>query len=147
MRILDARNVTVREELRLETRDDGLRRIWRGNSLLADDGPDTHARATAFALAAFEQPRTIAPLVAWIGGGLCVGPRLFACCGALQTIYELEPRLGEFRPDGSTFIAGDWRDTLSGLYDVIVYDLGGEVPYDALRTHLKPGGVILPLES
>lgn len=142
MRILDSRNVVVREELRLHE-DGNHRTLWRGQSLLADDSLDTHARAARFALDA-------APLtgktVAWIGGGFCVGPRLFAIADCKQTVYELEPRLAEFAPEGVRFIAGDYRDTLSGKYDIIVYDLGGDVPRGLLAQFIAPGGMILPKE-
>ena len=80
--------------------------------------------------------------IAWIGGGFCVGPRLFV--GAKSTVYEIEPALAEFCPEGVEFVAGDWRDTLSGKYNCIVYDLGGETPYAELEKFLEPGGIILP---
>ena len=80
--------------------------------------------------------------IAWIGGGFHVGPRLFV--GAKSTVYEIEPDFREFCPEGVEFIPGDWRDTITGTYDVIVYDLGGDVPRETLMRHLKPGGVILP---
>ena len=83
--------------------------------------------------------------IAWIGGGFCIGPRLFV--GAKSTVYEIEPDLREFCPEGVEFIPGDDRDTLTGTYDVIVYDLGGDVPRETLLKHLKPGGVILPKED
>jgi protein-L-isoaspartate O-methyltransferase len=31
-----------------------------------------------------------------------------------------------------------------GTYDIIIYDLGGEVPRETLAKHLNPGGKILP---
>ena len=83
--------------------------------------------------------------VAWIGGGMCIGPRLFD--GAKQTVYEILPALKQFCPEGVKFIPGDWRDTISGHYDVIVYDLGGDVPRETLAEFLAPGGVILPKED
>ena len=83
--------------------------------------------------------------VAHIGGGLCCLARMMG--PAYQhTVYEIEPALEEFCPEGVTFIPGDWRDTISGKYDVIVYDLGGEVPREELSGHLNPGGRILPPE-
>jgi len=80
--------------------------------------------------------------IAWIGGGFCIGPRLFV--GAKSSVYEIESDLREFCPDGVEFIHGDYRDALTGKYDVIVYHLGGEVPREFLSKHLNDGGVILP---
>lgn len=141
MRILETRDITIREDLRVETRDDGLNRIWRGAGLVCDDSPEQHAVAVKYAIAA-------APLagksVAWIGGGLCVGPRLFAIADCTQTVYEIEPALFEFCPSGVTFIGGDWRDTITGKFDVIVYDLGGDTPKEELAKFLNLGGKILP---
>ena len=82
--------------------------------------------------------------VAWIGGGTCLGPRLFQECGCIQTVYEIEPALAEFCPHAVSFVLGDWRKTLAGKYDLIVYDLGEKVPRNDLTAHLKPGGVIFP---
>ena len=143
MRILDSRNVTTREELRVERNGDYWR-IWYGNGLLADDSKDTLARSAEFAMEA--GPLT-GRSIAWIGGGLCVGPRLFAIAECKQVVYEIEPALKEFCPDGIEFIPGDWWETISGRYDVIVYDLGGPVPRETLALFLAPGGVILPKED
>ena len=80
--------------------------------------------------------------IAWIGGGFCIGPRLFI--GAKSTVFEIEPDLREFCPEGVEFVAGDWRDTISGKFDIVIFHLGGDVPYFVLEKHLNPGGVILP---
>ena len=80
--------------------------------------------------------------IAWIGGGFCVGPRLFV--GAKSTVYEIEPDLREFCPGDAEFMVGDYRETMTGTYDIIIYDLGGDVPRGHLSNHLTPGGVILP---
>lgn len=142
-RILDTRNIVVIEELSL-IEHDGYRRVFRGAGLICDDSPDTYARAARFATDA-------GPLdgctVAWIGGGLCVGPTLFAMSKCAQTIYECEPALAEFAPADARFVPGDWRDTISGQFDVIVYDLGEEVPRLMLQKFLAPGGTILPKED
>lgn len=83
--------------------------------------------------------------IAWIGGGFCVGPRVFSIADCIQTVFELEPFLAEFCPNGVQFVPGDYRDTMVGAFDVIVYDLGGEVPREFLSQHLNSGGIILPL--
>jgi hypothetical protein len=46
-----------------------------------------------------------------------------------------------------SFVPGDWRDMIDGLFDVIVYDLGGDVPRETLSQHLNRGGIILPNEA
>lgn len=145
MRVLDARNVHVREELVVTTHSgQGYSMVLRGGTLVCDDSPDTHSRIAKLALAA-------APLkgksVAWIGGGLCVGPRLFAIADCVQTVYEIEPRLVEFCPSDVRFVTGDWRDSISGKFDVIVYDLGGDVPHDLLAKFLNSGGKVIPCET
>ena len=105
------------------------------------DNDDSVARVTRFALAAIPFD---GKTVAWIGGGLCIGPRLFAIADCKQTVYEIEPALYEFCPDRVLFIPGDWKDTIKGKYDLIIYDLGGEVPRETLAKYLNPGGKILP---
>ena len=85
--------------------------------------------------------------IAWIGGGYCIGATEAAKSPCTQTVYEIEPDLEEFCPKGVTFIPGDWRDTISGKFDIAVYDLGGPVPYDILTQYLAPGGLILPKEA
>lgn len=142
MRVLDARNIRVREELVVTTHaGQGYSMVLRGGTLVCDDGPDTHSRVAKLALAA-------APLkgkyVAWIGGGLCVGPRLFAIADCTQTVYEIEPRLVEFCPSDVRFVTGDWRDTVTGKFDLIVFDIADDVPREELAKFLNPGGVILP---
>jgi spermidine synthase len=109
---------------------------------IAADQDDIHARAAKFAI---EAGRLFGKSVAWIGGGLCVGPRVFAAAECKQTVYEIEPALAEFCPKGIEFVAGDWRTTIEGKFDIIVYDLGDEVPRDTLSAYLAPGGSILPL--
>lgn len=126
--------------------------LWLdGDMVITDDrgciaaaDQDCYARAARFALDA-------APFagksVAWIGGGLCIGPRLFAIGDCGQAVYEIEPALEEFCPKGVTFIPGDWRDTISGRFDVVIFDLGGEVPREELAKFLTPSGCILPREE
>lgn len=105
---------------------------------------ETYARAARFAIDA--APFTL-KTVAWIGGGMCVGPRLFTVTRCTQTVYEIEPSFAEFCPVGITFVPGDWRVTLTGRFDIIVFDLGGPVPYGDLTPFLNIGGIILPEEG
>lgn len=111
------------------------------NGQIDGEDQDRQARTAAFAYAA--GPLT-GKSVAWIGGGFCYGPRCFSIADCKQTVYEIEPDLAEFCPEGIEFIPGDWSDTLRGEYDVVIFDLGGDVPRERLMRHLTPGGVILP---
>jgi hypothetical protein len=105
---------------------EGYRMVMRGNINICID----NNRETAFNAMCREQAGDVTgKTVAWIGGGMCIGPRLFA--GAKQTVYEILPALKQFCPDGVKFIPGDWRDTISGKYDVIVTTWAG-------RFHVKP---------
>jgi len=118
----------------------GNRSYLINGAAVATEGDDQTAK-----MARFVMEMSLPASIAWIGGGFCIGPRLVvALCGADQIVYEIEPALAEFCPKGATFIPGDYRTTLTGKYDVIVYDLGGEVP--DLTAHLNPGGMILPKE-
>ena len=108
---------------------------------IADEGPGQMAFTSQCQL---ETSPLTGKTVAWIGGGTCLGPRIFAESGCVQTVYEIEPTLAEFCPSGVAFVPGDWRATISGKFDVVIYDLGGDVPYDALAAHLNNGGKILP---
>lgn len=142
MRVLEAAVKEVDNSL-VESTHGGLgyRVVMRCDRGVCDDGPDTYARAARFAI---EAGSLHWKSVAWIGGGLCVGPAVFAAAGCRQTVYEIEPALAEFCPRGVTFVAGDWRDNITGTFDVIVYDLGGDVPRETLEKHLAVGGLILP---
>jgi hypothetical protein len=83
--------------------------------------------------------------VAVIGGGFCVLPRLLLDCQV--DVYETIQELAQYVPPGANFIVGDWSTTLVDAYNVIVYDLGGEVPYAQLEPHLLTDGFILPRRS
>lgn len=140
-RVLDSRLVSTKLELRLIVHAGmGHRMIMEGDACLCDESPETYARAARFAEAAGD---LVGKTVAWIGGGLCVGPRVFAIAGCAQTVFEIRPSLREFCPPGVTFVEGDWLDTFHGFFDLIVYDLGGDAPRSILKDYLNPGGRIL----
>jgi hypothetical protein len=121
---------------------EGYRMVMRGNINVCID----NSVETAFNVKCREQAGDVkGKAVAWIGGGMCIGPRLFD--GAVQTVYEILPALKTFCPEGVQFVPGDWRNTLTGKFDVIVYDIGGEVPREELAKFLAAGGLILPLEA
>ena len=115
--------------------------ITRDGMMVCSDGAFEQANALMYLGAA-------GPIdgksIAWIGGGYCVGPRLFALHDCKQTVYEIEPSLDQFCPQSVAFVSGDWRNTLTGTYGVIIYDLGGEVPRELLSKFLSHDGVILP---
>jgi len=145
MRVLEYKVVTVDNNLTLNLHDGGgHRRIMRGKIEVVVES-DTEVRNIAI-LVVDAGPLT-GKSVAWIGGGFCVGPRICAIAECHQTVYEIEPALAEFCPPGVTFVPGDWRDTLTGKYDVIFYDLGGDVPRGILSQHLNRSGAILPKEN
>jgi hypothetical protein len=125
----------------IRTDDRGRHTLYVGQSAEATEEDD---QVAAMARHVFAASPLTGKTVAWIGGGFCIGPRLFSIASCKQTVYEIEPALERFCPDGITFIPGDWRDNLTGKFDVIVYDLGGPIPYDILAQHLNPGGIILP---
>jgi hypothetical protein len=145
MRVLDAAMRTVDNSLREGVLPgQSFRVLLRGNVSVDCESDSEVANRTRWVLAIGPQK---GKSVAWIGGGFCIGPQLLLYGGAKQTVFEIEPSLREFCPEGVEFVPGDWRDTISGRFDVICYDLGGDVPRETLLKHLKPGGVILPKED
>jgi hypothetical protein len=139
--VLEGRTREVDDSLRLVIHaGDGHRVVMRGERGVADDGDFTWARSARFAASVPPSAHTIAV----IGGGLCVLPRLLRW--ASVTVYEIEPALRRFCPNGVVFVPGDWKNTLSGPYDVIVYDVGDTPDRSLLEQHLARGGVLLGVE-
>lgn len=127
--------------LRVVTLDNGDRRIFRGRRALCDDGVVERGRMAAACM----QIRDFKPrgcTVAIIGGGFGILPRLLWKDYTI-TVYEIEPRLDRYTPNWCLFVPGDYHSTLSGTFDVIVYDLPGKVPLDELLPHLNVGGLII----
>lgn len=144
--VIDPKMIQTQEDdsLCVDTDANGERRIRRGRRSIADDGTGALADNARFALAIRDfKPRGCT--VAMIGGGLGILPRLIWKDYTI-TVHEIEPRLDRFIPNWCTFVPGDWRTTISGTYDVIVYDLGGDVPRQELAPFLATGGIILPAE-
>ena len=143
MRVLEVGTRVVENNLVLnQSLGKDYRYITRGGITICDDADSTIARIGGYAI----QARNLNnKTVAWIGGGLCVGPRIFGVAKCTQTVYELEPALAEFCPNSCTFVPGDWHTTLTGAYDVIVYDLGDATPEEItqLNAHLNVGGLLL----
>jgi len=142
MRTLASRDIVVREEITLGG-EPGNQFIKRGGVYLCGDDPDAKVRAFDFAIAAGD---LTGKSVAWIGGGMCVGPRLFAVQNCTQTVFEIEPALGEFCPQGVAFIPGDWHTALTGRFDLIIWDIDDDPPYGLLNPHLNRGGKVIPVD-
>ena len=144
--VLDARTRTISDDLVVKRHaGEGYRLCFRGEVPVCDDGPSTWERAAHFAADMAEVgPRKA---VAILGGGFCVLPRVLRCARHTMTVYEIEAALGRFCPNYATFVPGDWRTTLTGLYDVIVYDIGDNPDRAYLESHLNPGGLLLGLEG
>jgi hypothetical protein len=128
--------------LRVITDQQGFRHVLCGQTTIASDTDDQVAAMARHVMAMPARPTS----VAWIGAGLCIGPRIAR--GRVrdrQDVYEIREALGRFCPNYATFILGDWHDTLTGQYDVIVYDLAdlSNNDRDRLTMHLAAGGVLL----
>lgn len=121
------------------------------DSPIATQADDQVARMARLAMRIANQRLPNTARVAHIGGGFCVLPRILDLRRwGTQDIYEIEQRIVdkalERWPNRPwTFIVGDWHATLTGLYDVIVYDLGelSDNDRDLLNQHLAPGGMLL----
>ena len=134
--ILDEGFTVVDNSLRLTTHGgQGHRMVVRGVVTIASESNDDWARCAKIAVHIPRDGRRIA----LIGGGMCVLPRI---AQVPMDIYELEPALARFVPPGCTFIPGDYRDTIQGPYDVLIFDLGEAPDILVLRRHC-PTGLIL----
>ena len=145
-RTLDTDTIVVDNNLVISDHPMGYQIVMRGSTFVCDDSSDTQARAYQFAI---EAGPLAGKTVAWIGGGLCVGPNLFQLSNPTQTIYEIEAELDEFCLPPMTFVPGDYNTTLTGLFDLIVYDIPGELATPTtlfLSDHLAPGGEIIVVE-
>lgn len=139
----DTENVKLRRHV--DSR--GFKHIITGQYTIDTDVDEQLARLARWVLsmpARFDS-------IAWIGGGMCQGPRLVRGRVRAQDVYEKRPAMERFCPSGATFILGDWRDTINGQYDVIVYDVWDPREADVLsepdrtrlESHLTEGGLLL----
>ena len=145
-KILEVRSETRSVEIdqTLRVLDQPYVRVFLGDSCIAEETEKELAQMCRIALHVIEIGSK-KPSIALIGGGTFILPRLLGHLNPV--VFELRSLLvKEFCPKGVRCIVGDYRATLTGTYDVIVYDLGGDVPRENLATHLNPGGIILPLE-
>lgn len=136
MRVLESGTKEVDNSLVEKIHDGmGYRMVFRGTTPLCDDSPTAYERASRFAM--IVQPR-VGQTVAWLGGGLGVGPKLFALFGCSQTIYEAEAALSTYVDGVGQFIPGLWQDTLTGNFDAIICDTGEPLSVDdalLLKSH------------
>lgn len=124
---------------------EGYLMVMRGNQCIASESDFDVARSARFLLA-LREAGIVSGTVAHIGGGMCIAPRLLGTAFR-HDVYEIEPSLRRYVPEGANFIEGDYGDTLptaGRTYDVILYDLGDETPAEQLAAYLNPGGVVLP---
>jgi hypothetical protein len=140
--VLEQRVREVDDSLVLRIHPSGYRYITHGDRVVCADGEADWARAARFAADIALQGRGV---VAIIGGGFCILPKLLRARGYTINVYEIEPPLSRFCPPWAFFVPGDYRVTMDGLFDVIVYDLGDPPAVD-LTAHLKPGGQLLGVE-
>lgn len=83
--------------------------------------------------------------IAHIGGGVAWLARMLTGYGYDQHIYEISPEIIAWNRDKRLndqllWVEGDWRQTLSGEYDAIIYDITeplSEADEAQLRSHLK----------
>lgn len=119
----------------------------RGGRSILEDGnaiaTDTDDQVAAMARLISQIPKGTRS-IAWIGGGLCVGPEILRSSHTKQTVYELRPYFAEFCPESVAFIPGDWQNTLTGTYDIIIWDLDDDPPRARLARHLTKDGKVLP---
>lgn len=95
--------------------------------------------------------------VGWLGMGPAVGPHLLALRFKDIEVFEIEPVVVKFvrqyRPEmleNINLIEGDFRQNLTGEYDLFVYEVesaetlnGDETEKALLQRHLAHGGKVL----
>lgn len=129
------------KKVRIVTDDQGVRHLIVGNTVEATESLDQWG-VLAKCVAQFPaRPNT----VAWIGGGFCLGPRIArGRVKDAQHVYEKRSQMQRFCPNYATFILGDYKTTITGTYDVIVYDDGTTPPdMTVINVHLAPGGTFV----
>lgn len=140
-----SRPIEVNDDLAV-TEEGGQIRVWSGPSCIASN--DDHELVKAARWALLVRPgSTVAMLGLGTGNLLRL---LHATCHV--TVFEREGDLigwfrGRFPDIRAHFVEGDYHDTLTGLWDVIVDDTGEGDPTitksDLERHHLLPGGCVL----
>ncbi len=89
--------------------------------------------------------------IAHLGGGMGWLPKMLTGYGYEQDVYEKDLDIVAFLETGilaehMNFIGGDYKDTLTGAYDIIVYDIDEYLEDDSfIKSHLKEGGKLYKL--
>ncbi len=118
--------------------------------VLATEAPDQIAWAEKMAA---ELGKGKGRSIAFVGGGFCLLPRRLDLGAWLRIdIYEREKfivdwvkanRLTKEQAAKFHFRVGDYKATLSGLYDVVVFHLSEPPGRDLLTAHLAKGGRVI----
>lgn len=90
--------------------------------------------------------------IAFVGAGFCLGPQLANLNRQWDKIdvYEQQQPIIDWNAVNTpganrwNFIQGDYRQTMLGRYNVILYDAPvDDFDGNFLRSHLRPGGLLL----
>lgn len=156
--VLDTRTRQVDDSLRYFKDANGVQFFVQGprkrpRKVIADDDPSSVLRLSKWLTRIVRfGPRTTHS-IAFIGGGFCVLPGWVSLRRwATIDVYEIEqdiidwnntnnPLAGQFN-----FIVGDYLTTLTGTYEVIVYDLVDPPDEALLNSHLAAGGLLLGVD-
>lgn len=141
------RTVEVDDSLVEERLVDGWLQIRRGAEILISQSAEVVGRVAIAAL----QIRDSFPdgcSVALLGSGVCLLARLLPGQYRIDA-YDNVPEFEHYAVDaGARFVLGDWRQTLSGQYDVIVNDTEGPLSDSdsaTLAAASAPGGASIAL--
>lgn len=132
----------LEERTRLTEVDDTLRvqdnRVYRGTVCIAGNDDAEWARMARWAAQIVRRPPG---QLAMLGLGMGILPKLLPPTWDVA-IFELERAVAAaFAPPGATVILGDFRETLSGSWDVIANDTG--VAGFDFGPFLREGGLLL----
>lgn len=117
---------------------------WHERKEFAWESPDLMEKYARTALSLMDEKGR----VGFIGAGTCVTPRLISGSNLQIDIYEIEKDIIDLAKktysgsDQWNFIHGDYKEKLSGFYDIIVYDLVEPIDKGILLQNLKKEGKI-----
>lgn len=107
--------------MEFRTEPDGSRSAWKGNINIAREGAGDSEKYVRWLLQ-LRDAGIHSGRVAHIGGGFCVMARLMGPAYE-HFIYEIEPDFAQFAPPEATFVLGDYKDTFTGNFDVVIHDV------------------------
>lgn len=148
--VIESEIQTVSTEVGLHFNDDGYEKISKHGVIIAAESDGELAIYARICLRAYYN-RGQAKKIAYIGAGTMVCPRLLRSFFGTHDVYEIEQGLVTWlqskpRYNGPwNYIVGDYRNTfpLSGMYDVIIYDLDTKMDRTLLMAHLNVDGLLL----